>query len=65
MSDERIYTTDEKISAIERELRFRHRVYATKVAEGRMKPSAMGFQIGVFEAMLEDYRKIQGTERLL
>jgi len=59
------FSTDEKIAAIERELRFRRRVYATKVAENRMKPSAMAFQIGIFEAMLEDYHAIQKTERLI
>lgn len=59
------FTTDDKIAAIDRELRFRRRVYSTKVAEGRMKPSQMEYQIGIFEAMLEDYRAIQKTERLL
>lgn len=59
------YTPSEKLEAVRRELRFRRRVYASKVAEGRMKPSAMEFQIGVFEAIEADYAaKVEGARLL-
>jgi hypothetical protein len=58
----RVYTTTEKIKAIERELGFRRRVYASRVADGRMKQTDADFQIGVFLAIADDYRKLADAE---
>lgn len=59
------YTATEKLEAVQRELRFRRRVYADRVAQGKMKPAAMTFQIGVFEAVEADYVTQAAGERLL
>lgn len=59
------YTATDKLEAVQRELRFRRRVYADRVAQGKMKPAAMAFQIGVFEAIEADYAAQAAGERLL
>lgn len=48
-------TRDEKRACIERELRFRRRVYARKVAAGTMKRDAMEKELRVMSAILADY----------
>jgi hypothetical protein len=58
----RVYTTTEKLKAVERELGFRRRVYASRVAEGRMKQTDADFQIGVFLAIADDYRTLAEAE---
>lgn len=57
------FTDADKLACCERELRFRRRVYATKVAEGRMKPSKAAHEIGVMEAMANDYAARLGIRR--
>ena len=52
----RTFTAREKLKAVDRELGFRRRVYATRVAEGRMKQSDADFQIGIMAAIADDYR---------
>lgn len=59
------FTNADKLAAVQRELRFRRRVYADRVAHGKMKPSAMDHQIGVFEAIEADYTALVAGERLL
>jgi hypothetical protein len=58
----RTFTAREKLKAVDRELGFRRRVYATRVAEGRMKQSDADFQIGVMAAIADDYRAIVAAE---
>ena len=50
------FTAREKLKAAERELGFRRRVYATRVADGRMKQADADWQIGVMAAIADDYR---------
>lgn len=59
---DRTYTAREKMMAAAREVGFRRRVYATRVAEGRMKQVEADFQIGVMAAMESDYRAIAEAE---
>lgn len=63
------FTARQKQQALARELGFRRRVYATRVAEGRMKQADADFQIGVMAAMEADYRALaeadEAKERLL
>lgn len=49
-------TTADKIAAIERELRYRRRVYARRVSLKKMSQDQADKQILIFEAILEDYR---------
>lgn len=50
------FTARQKQQALNRELGFRRRVYATRVAEGRMKEADAAFQIGIFEEMEAEFR---------
>lgn len=56
------FTARQKQQAAARELGFRRRVYATRVAEGRMKQADADFQIGVMAAIEADYRKLADAE---
>lgn len=49
------FTAREKKAAIERELKFRRRVYPKFVAEKRMTQAQADHQIAVFEAIRADY----------
>ncbi len=50
------FTDTEKRKAIEREIRFRQRVYPRWVASGRMKQEQADYQIAVLLEIAEDYR---------
>jgi hypothetical protein len=54
-----------KLAAVERELRYRRRVYPRQIADGRMTDGLANSQIAVFEAIADDYRKLAEKERLL
>lgn len=56
------FTARQKQQALARELGFRRRVYATRVAEGRMKQSDADFQIGIFEEMESEFRQRADAE---
>lgn len=62
---ERIFTNAEKLKAVERELGYRRRVYAHRVANQKMTQSLADEQIAVFEAIEIDYRALARKERLL
>ncbi len=59
------FTAQQKLDAVDRELGFRRRVYARRVAEGKMTERLADEQIAVFEAIAEDYRPQAAAERLL
>lgn len=61
----RPFTAQEKLESVERELRFRRRVYKDRVVNDRMSQELADRQIALFEAIAEDYRKLAATERLL
>lgn len=49
------FTPTEKRAAIERELKFRRRVYARWVSDGKMTQAKADHEIAVMEAILADY----------
>jgi len=59
------FTEQQKLEAVEREIGFRRRVYARRVAEQKMTQQKSDYEIGVFEAIAEDYRPKAAGERLL
>lgn len=65
MAGERTFTATDKLRAVERELKYRHRVYERKVSEGSMTRVAADEQIAVMEAIAADYRELAAKERLL
>jgi hypothetical protein len=63
--ERRPFSAQEKLDAVERELRFRRRVYPRRVDDGRMTKASADAQIALFEAIAEDYRALAAGERLL
>lgn len=61
----RRFTAEEKLAAVKREIGFRKRVYARRVAENKMAQAQMDREIAVFEAIADDYETAASKERLL
>jgi hypothetical protein len=59
------FSNEAKRAALERELKFRIRVYARRVLEGRMTQEKSDYEIGVMRDMLQDYEALAKKERLL
>lgn len=59
------YTSQQKFDAVERELKYRVRVYARRVAEGKMTAELAKYQQAIFQAIADDYRAKLETERLI
>ena len=57
LATEDSFSRDQKRQAIERELRYRRRVFADRVSAGKMTKKQMGYEIAVFEAILKDYER--------
>lgn len=51
-----MFTDQQKREAAERELKFRKRVYARRVSEGRMKQEQADREIAIMSEIAEDYR---------
>jgi hypothetical protein len=60
-----MFTAQQKLKAVQRELGFRHRVYARRVAEKKMTQQMMDDEIAVFQAIEADYEKAAAEERLI
>ena len=56
------FTARQKQQALNRELGFRRRVYAQRVAEQKMKEADAKFQIAIFEEMEAEYRAKANAE---
>jgi len=61
--DQTLFSTTEKLACVERELRYRIRVYARLVAEQKMTERQAGREIAVMGAIVEDYRKVRDLEQ--
>lgn len=59
------FTAEQKLQAVQREIGFRRRVYARRVAEKKMTQGMMDDEISVFLAIEADYEALAGKERLL
>lgn len=59
------FTAAEKLAAVERELTYRRRVYARRVADEKMTQALADRQIALFEAIAADYRAAAEKERLI
>lgn len=51
-----MFTDQQKREAAEREVKFRKRVYARRVAERRMKQEQADHEIAIMAEIAEDYR---------
>jgi hypothetical protein len=59
------FTATTKLGAVERELKYRRRVYPRLIADGKMTDGLAAAQIAVFEAIADDYRELAKKERLI
>jgi hypothetical protein len=65
MAAEQQWTAQDKLACIERELRYRLRVYPRRVAEGKMSEQQMRREISIMEAIAADLRGNAERERLI
>lgn len=59
------FTAAQKLAAVQREIGYRRRVYARRVADKKMTQMQMDREIAVFEAIEADYQQQAASERLL
>jgi hypothetical protein len=52
-----MWSDDDKLRAVEREIKYRRRVYGRLVEEGRMIRAKADEGIAIMEAIAEDYRE--------
>ena len=50
------YTAQQKLNAIARELALRAATYPKRIDAGKMSSSEAAYQLGIMEAIAEDYR---------
>lgn len=62
---DRTYTATEKLEAVDREVKYRVRVYARRIAEGKMTKETADYQVAVMRAIAADYHTLALKERLL
>lgn len=55
MSDAPTFSTSEKRSCIERELRYRERVYPRLIERGQMTPQKASHELSLMRSILADY----------
>jgi hypothetical protein len=65
MANEADFTATTKLAAVEREIKYRKRVYPRMIVEGKMTDGFANAQLAVFEAIADDYKKLAEKERLL
>jgi hypothetical protein len=59
------FSAQQKLDAVERELKLRRHVYPNRVMTGRMTDSFAELQLAIFENIADDYRRESEKERLL
>jgi hypothetical protein len=60
-----IYTAQEKLDAVEREIRQRGRVYARMISREEMTREKAEYEIDIMRAIAEDYRALARKDRLI
>lgn len=60
-----MFTADQKLKAVERELTYRRFVYQRRVETKAMTRQQADLQIALFEEIADDYRKLAASERLI
>jgi hypothetical protein len=59
------YTAQQKRESIEREIKYRRRVFPRLIENGKMTRALADQQIAIFEAIRDDYTKAEQSERLI
>lgn len=60
-----IFTAQEKREAVEREIKFRQRVFPRLIENGKMTRQLADQQIAIFKAIRDDYANAEQGERLI
>lgn len=60
-----VFTATVKLTAIEREINYRKRVYPRLIADGKMTDGFAASQLAIFDEIAAEYREAAGKERLL
>jgi hypothetical protein len=60
-----MFTAQDKLDAVQREIGKRKHVYPRLVAEKKLSPAKSAREIAVMEAIAEDYRVLAEKERLI
>jgi hypothetical protein len=55
----------EKLQCVERELKFRHRVFERMIEKGKMTKRQADREIELMTAIVEDYKKLAEVELLI
>ena len=59
------FTAEQKLKALEREVRLRQQVYPHRVSTHRMTQLQADYQIDIMQAIAADYQEAAKKERLL
>lgn len=57
-----MWTATEKLNCVQRELKYRIRVYARLVAEGKLSERQASREIALMAAIVDDYTKVVARE---
>lgn len=57
-----VFSFEQKLAAVKREIAFRKRVYARRIAERKMTQALAAEQLAVMLAIAEDYEKAVATQ---
>ena len=60
-----MFTADDKLKAVEREIGYRKYVYPRRVMDKKMTQETADAQIALMEAIADDYREAAKKDRLL
>lgn len=60
-----VFSASVKLACVEREIKYRKRVYPRWIEAGKITDGFAAAQIAVMEAIAEDYRKEAAKERLI
>ena len=60
-----IFTAEQKLRIVRREIERRQKIYPNRIMTGRMKQSEADWEIAVMEAIEQDYDMAAKKERLL
>jgi hypothetical protein len=60
-----MFTNEDKLACVQRELKFRRRVYARRIENGTMTRELADRETALMEAIVADYEKLAQSERLL
>lgn len=58
------FTATDKLKCVERELRYRRRVYPRQIQLGKMSWLEAQEQLGLMQEIVDDYRSLAGAEEL-